>query len=245
MAGDFGTTLEREFAKLNLTFADAVLLAKSFGIELDDQIGTWAQLRDILQSKVFDDFVGRMDLARRRIALLDIEGPAAQFLEFQQALVASLPSGLGGLGATVARLSTETIDAFIAGILDQIAAGTFDFSRLGGISLDEFLTAIGEMESLADAAEGAADELNGLTGALRNAPAGFKVAQSRFNATTPITSTPPGNGGIVVNGDVVVVANDPPEMFSAIETETRRKARRGGVTGLDLSVTPIASKVGI
>lgn len=244
-AGDFATTLERELAKLNLTFADARALAETFGIELDGQIGTWSQLRDILQSKIFDDFVGKMDLARRRIALLDIEGPAAQFLEFQRALVSGLPGGISGLGTTVARLSTDTIDEFVRGVLSAIAAGTFDFGRLGGLSVDEFLTALGEMESLADAAEGAADELNGLTGALRNAPAGFKVALSRFNATTPVTSGTGGRGGITVDGDIIVVANDPDEMRRGIEDSVRRESRRGGVTSLDLSVRPVARAAGL
>lgn len=237
-------TLVDALNSVGITLQQATAIADSFGFTLTDNIESWRELLKVLSSRVFDDFVGRMDLARRRIALLDIETPAAQFLEFQKALTASLPTGFGGLGTTVARLSPQTIDAFVRGILDQISAGTFDVGQLGGLSLEDFLNALGEMESLADAASGAADELNGLTGALRNAPAGFKVALSRFNATTPISTDGSARSNFNIDS-VIVVANDPDEMRRGIEDSVRRESRRGGVTSLDLSVKPVARAAGL
>ena len=233
-------SLERELAKFGLTLGDARALAADLGIELNNHVTTWQQLLQVLQSRIFDDFVGKMDLARRRIQLLDIESPLDQFAEFQRALASSLPGGIGGLGISVARLTPETIDAFVRGILDQISAGTFDFGRLGpDVSIEDFLNALAEMESLADAAGEAADEINGLTGALRNAPAGFKVALSWFNATVPVTGggSPTGPSEFNIE-NLTVVASDPDEMLVGLEAKVRRQARRGGVTGLDLSVKP-------
>lgn len=225
------------------TIDDFVKFLNGLGLELLASGEGFRQLREVLTS-LFDTLSERSSLARRRIAGLDIDSPAAQFAEFQRALAQSLPQALG---LDIARLTVDNIGDFVRGLFDQIAAETFDFGRLGKVSFDDFIDALLNMESLSDAAGAAADEINGLTGALRNAPAGFKVALSRFNASTGVASSSKassiGNRFNVEN--LTVIANSPEEMLAGLESATRRQARRGGVSALDLSVTPAGPSAGL
>ncbi len=52
------------------------------------------------------------------------------------------------------------------------------------LSIDEFLSLMGELFNLSEAAAGAADGLNSMAATLRNVPTGFKVALERFRADT-------------------------------------------------------------
>lgn len=216
------------------------VLAKGGITLLPESIKSLEQALTALRDQV--SLASRIGLARRRIGLLDITDPTDQFAEFQKALATSLGGAFNGLGATIARLSVDTIDDFVAGILAQIEAGTFDFARLGDISIDDFLAALGELESLGDAAANAANEINGLAGALRNAPAGFKIAGPRFNATTGTPTTGLGQDippPLIFRDAIInVFADDPIEMLREVEFAAKKQAQRGGTSQLTLSTRP-------
>ena len=216
-----------------------------------------------LAGKLRGDLGGRLDLAERRAEAADLT-PAQRFAAMKAAfpvvpLSAPIAKQLGTidpkLAAQIAAQTPEMIGAFLTGILDQIAAQTFDLSQLRGFDLTEFLDWIGSMESLGDAAADAAEEIGSLASTVRNAPAGYRVAFARFMAETPTTiatggggvgtggGSPPGGiqlppptdqGDINVAGDIVIVTNDPDVFGEAL----RRQARRGGTTALQLATRP-------
>lgn len=232
------------FEAMGLSLKEVTDFAKELGVTLDSTAQTWS---DFLRALEAQSLGTKTDLARRKISLLDIDDPAAQFDEFRKALASSLPAGLG---ITIARLGVDSIQGFVEGILSQIEAGTFDLRRLGDISLDDFLDVLGEMESLGDAAAAAGSELSGLAEVLRNVPTGFKVAFAQFAAATPSvigtspfvtdTTTGGGRGGGFTIDTVVVMANDPAEMLEQIEIAAKKQARRGGTTPLRLATSPSA-----
>ena len=87
-----------------------------------------------------------------------------------------------GFAAVLEGLTPENFDAFLEDMFADGFAG-FDKSLLGDdLDFDQFLTAIGFAEGALD---GLATETDKATAALRNAPAGFKVALARFTASHP------------------------------------------------------------
>lgn len=187
------------------------------------------KLEDFLASSRFSTGI---DMAKRRIEAADLS-VGDQFKALQQVLV-------GGLGTSTLRnqalaLTPETVGEFLTKILDQISAGTFDIKALGRTPLTDFIDLLAEMESLGDAAGDAASELGDLASTLRNAPAGFKVDFARFSADTgraPSLGEPWEK--IVIEGDMIVVANDPDELGN----EVRRQTRRGGTNAMQLATRP-------
>lgn len=225
--------LREELAKVGMTMEDLGALADTFGITLDMSKESWEQLLGALEADPFSSLSGRLRLAGIRSDLLDL-GSSEQFAEIRQALAASLPRELS---EAVAGLSTDSIEMFAEGILAQIEAGTFDLSQLGDVSLDEFLSAIQQLENLGDSAGSAADELGKLAEALVNAPQGFKVALARFNATDARGSDSAGGsgspvraGGLNVYGGVHIKADrgdDGPALYDKFVRELGRRVARG------------------
>ena len=173
---------------------------------------------------------GSLDLARRKMAAADVDDPTGEFAILKQVLTQNLG---GKLGKQVGGLNVESIDEFLKIMLAQISAGTFDVGALGRIPLDEFLDILGEMESLGDAAGEAAGELGVLASTVRNAPSGYRANLARYGAETP-TETGGTDNSVTVEGDVIVVTDDPEEFGKKV----RRQARRGGTTSLQLATGP-------
>jgi hypothetical protein len=225
--------------------AETRALIESLGLEVPapENLEAWRAILELLGGNPLGGSLsGRQQLAQTRIGALDIDDPAGQFAEFQKALAQSLPSGVSGLGASVARLGPDTIDGFLQGVLGQIEAGTFDFSSLGSVSLNDFLASLGQLESLADSAEEASGALSGLAGVI-NAPRGFKVALLRFRATDTSSIDLGGdtiNGGLTrgggkggtVNIETVVVnpgaGGDGRRVYDEFQRELRLAVARGG-----------------
>lgn len=215
-------------------------LIESLGLSVPDpdDIDAWRQIVEVLRSDLFGGLSGRLRIAGLRGDLMDL-GSSEQFAGIRQALAASLPPALA---AEVAGLSTDSIEMFAAGLLAQIEAGTFDLSQLGDVSLDEFLSAIQQMENLGDSAGSAADELGKLTEAMVNAPQGFKVALARFNATDARGRDSAGGsgpqvraGGVNVYGGVHIKADrgdDGAALYDKFVRELTRRAARGEVDEL-------------
>jgi len=209
--------------------------------ELEEALNSWAGQNKEIREQLLDalarsQFGGALELARRRSEAMDLDA-AGQFTNLQTVL-----SSVGGaLGKQIANLTPEMAGQFLTDILDQIAAGTFNVGSLGRVSLEEFLDVLAEMESLGDAAGDAAGELGGLASTIRNSPAGFKANFLRYQADTGVNMQqgyevlPP----IHIQGDMIVVANDPDEFGN----EVRRQARRGGATALQLATRPAGAFV--
>lgn len=225
-------------------------LFNDLGLTLVGTREGFEQALEVLTGPLFETLEGRLGLARRKGELLDLS-TGEQFSELQSALAQSLPGGLSdlnGLGVTIARLDPDSIDQFVAGIFSQIEAGTFDLSRLGGVSLDEFLDAIGQLESLADAAGEASDALSE-TSSILNAPSGFKVALERYRATEVGIPSAEIRTGSAVNFDgggvtfgkgavtIVVEDGDPNtgrRIVDALKREIEFEQARGGGDQLNL-----------
>ena len=187
------------------------------------------QLRDTIANSAFQS---RLDLLRMRTGALDLSAND-QFA----ALRGILQGQIGGsLGAQVGALTPESAGEFLANILEQLAAGTFDVGALGRTPLADFLDVLAEMESLGDAAGDAAGELGDLASTIRNAPAGFKANFARYQADTgvPMGDQTKGDKGIVIEGDVVIVTDDPDRFGERL----RQQTRRGGTTALQLATRP-------
>lgn len=233
---DYVTALERNTRALRRLAGDTSDLERI----LEEIPGSFDDLRAEIQ-----DFIAQVraesafDLARRRADATDAS-PSERFRLIQRALAGNVA---GPLGVIISALTEGTVDEFLNTVLTKIEQGTFDPALLGNLTLDQFLDALGELENLADNAGLAADELGELAGALRNAPSGFKTAFARFTATTgeilgsSDVVTDRGVGNITIPGPVIVVSNDPDRVLTDIERQVKKKARRGGVSELQLAGT--------
>ena len=238
-------------------FFPETILAK-FGLTLDDIEEIAKALKQDFQSLSRDSgtlitalgnvntFNRDFGLLQKQFALFDIEGPGEQFASVMDLLAAQVSDGF----ATVLEgLTPENFDAFLEDMFADGFAG-FDKSLLGDdLTFDQFLTAIGFAESALD---GLATEVERSTAALRNAPAGFKVAAARFTATTaldPTVVTDRDGGGrplqpriasdagdftrprITVEGDIVLQGvQNPRELMDRLEPEVEWRARTGAST---------------
>ena len=232
------------------------ILAK-FGLTLDDITEIAKALKQDFQSLSRDSgtlitalgnvntFNRDFGLLQKQFALFDIEAPAEKFASVMDLLASQVSDEFGRV---LQGLTPENFDAFLE--MFRAGFGEFDLSLLGDdLTFDQFLTAIGFAEGALD---GLATEVERSTAALRNAPAGFKVAAARFTATTaldPTVVTDRGGGGpplqpriasdagdftrpqITVEGDIVLQGvQNPRELMDGLEQEVEWRARTGAST---------------
>ena len=166
------------------------ILAK-FGLTLDDITEIAKALKQDFQSLSRDSgtlitalgnvntFNRDFGLLQKQFALFDIEAPAEKFASVMDLLASQVSDEFGRV---LQGLTPENFDSFLEDMFADGFAG-FDLSLLGDdLTFDQFLTAIGFAEGALD---GLATEGEKATEALRNAPAGFKVALARFTASDP------------------------------------------------------------
>ena len=231
-------------AKFGLTLDDITDIAKALGLDFQSLSRDSGALITALENA--NTFNRDFGLLQKQFALFDIEGPGEKFASVMDLLAAQVSDGF----ATVLEgLTPENFDAFLEDMFADGFAG-FDLSLLGDdLTFDQFLTAIGFAEGALD---GLATEVERSTAALRNAPAGFKVAAARFTATTaldPTVVTDRGGGGpplqpriasdagdftrpqITVEGDIVLQGvQNPRELMDGLEQEVEWRARTGAST---------------
>ncbi len=246
--------LGRELEAVGLTMDDFGAVLRDLGLEMPTTQAGFEQLLGVLETNPFVGLSGRLDLARRRMGLLDIDDPAGQFAELQRALAQSLPGGISGLGTTVARLGLDSIGGFAEGVLGQIEAGTFDVSQLGDLSIDEFLSVVAELESLGDAASGTAEAIDSVANSI-NSPSGFKYALRKFQATDADSgllsgilggthgSFTTGRGGDMTIGTVNIQAapgDDGRALYRKFTDELRAQMRLGGADDFTVQLEGLA-----
>ena len=167
---------ESILADFGLTKTDIEDIAKALDVEFQDLSRDAGAL--IIAIENINTFNRDFGLLQKQFALFDIEDPADKFASVMDLLASQVSDRF----ATVLEgLTPENFDAF----LEMFRAGFADFDRdlLGDdLDFDQFLAAIGFAESALD---GLASETDKATAALRNAPAGFKVALARFTASDP------------------------------------------------------------
>ena len=163
--------------KFGLTIDEVSRIAAALGIDFQHLGRDGAALKKALEE--LNTFNRDFGLLQKQFALFDIEGPGEKFASVMDLLAGQVSDGFA---AVLEGLTPENFDAFLE---DMFADGfaSFDKSLLGDdLEFDQFLTAIGFAESALD---GLATEAEKATAALRNAPAGFKVALARFTASDP------------------------------------------------------------
>ena len=240
---------ESILADFGLTLDDITDIAKALDIEFE------SLSRDahavIIAIENMNTFNRDFGLLQKQFALFDIEDPGEKFASVMDLLAAQVSDGF----ATVLEgLTPENFDSFLEDIFADGFAG-FDKSLLGDdLDFDQFLTAIGFAEGALD---GLATEGEKATEALRNAPAGFKVALARFTASDPelpqaSARTGPDFGKgpsfteeiqrltkalsegqgestqtITIENVTMHGVNDPRELLSKLEDEVEWRARTG------------------
>ena len=226
---------ESVLAKYGLTLPDVEEAARGLGLDFKDLTRDADALIIAIRNST-NTFNRDFGLLQKQFALFDIEGPAEKFASVMDLLAAQVSDEFA---AVLEGLTPENFDAF----LEQFRDGFGDYNKelLDGLGFDQFLTAIGFAESALD---GLATETERATAALRNAPAGFKVALARFTATEPDGIPPvtdrgarrppeppaPRDAGRTFNvkGDIVLQGvQDPREFFSKLEDEVEWRARTG------------------
>jgi len=230
--------LEDELEELGLTLDDLKDVVSDLLPNIVLTYTGLGQIRDALQLLTSDDLMGtlsgQMDLLGQEWALLDITDPGSKI----EAVMASLFEFIGeDLEKALMGVDWTDPNEFLQELMASIRGGTFDLGQLEGISLDEFMGVIGQLEAFGDELSGANEELAQFANSIRNAPAGFKIALGRFEATTPqgrdvIRTDPPGSGRPPINIAVVNI-NDPiatgKELLEQVEKEAVKAANRGGV----------------
>ena len=234
--------------EFGLTVSNVDAIIEATGIAFDSIArDADALLVAIANFKTFNRDFG---LLQKQFALFDIEGPGEKFASVMDLLAAQVSDGFA---AVLEGLTPENFDAFLE---DMFADGFGDFDKelLDKLDFDQFLTAIGFAESALD---GLATETDKATAALRNAPAGFKVALARFTASDPelpqaSARTGPDFGKgpsfteeiqrltkalsegqgestqtITIENVTMHGVNDPRELLSKLEDEVEWRARTG------------------
>lgn len=144
-------------------------VAEAFGLTLDvikgtgdavvlntEQLEAMKRGLDALDfTKLVESFEGAIDLMQRRLDLLDIEEPLERLEELRRIFLefTDLPPQLRD-ALENARLDTpegrRAFEKLLLDLFDAITAGDLDLAALGGLTLDEFLNAVGSMEGLVD-----------------------------------------------------------------------------------------------
>ena len=240
---------ESILADFGLTKADIEDIAKALKIDFQDLSRDAGAL--IIAIENMNTFNRDFGLLQKQFALFDIEDPGEKFASVMDLLAGQVSDGFA---AVLEGLTPENFDAFLEEMFADGFAG-FDKSLLGDdLDFDQFLTAIGFAEGALD---GLATEGEKATEALRNAPAGFKVALARFTASDPelpqaSARTGPDFGKgpsfteeiqrltkalsegqgestqtITIENVTMHGVNDPRELLSKLEDEVEWRARTG------------------
>ncbi len=241
---------ESILAEFGLSLADIEAIAKELKIEFNNLTRDSRALITAIGN--INTFNRDFSLLQQQFALFDIEDPAERFASVMDLLASQVSDEFG---AVLEGLTPENFDAFLE--MFRAGFGEFDMSLLGDdITFDQFLTAIGFAEGALD---GLASEVERTTAALRNAPAGFKVAAARFQASepepiggppvtdrgsgdlpgVPVEMTPAGDTAelgdvlrpITIEGDVVLQGvEDPRDFLRRLEEEVSWQPRTGAST---------------
>ena len=168
---------ESILAQFGLTMPDIEAIAKALEVvDFQDLSRDADALLVALEN--LNSFNRDFGLLQKQFALFDIEGPGEKFASVMDLLAGQVSDEFA---VVLEALTPDTFDSFLEQFRDGFAS--FDQSLLGDdLEFDQFLTAIGFAESALD---GLATETEKATAALRNAPAGFKVALARFTASDP------------------------------------------------------------
>ena len=231
---------ESVLAKYGLTLSDVEEVARGLGLDFQDLTRDADALIIAIRNST-NTFNRDFGLLQKQFALFDIEDPAEKFASVMDLLASQVSDKFGKV---LEGLTPENFDAF----LEMFRAGFADFDRdlLGDdLEFDQFLTAIGFAESALD---GLATETERATAALRNAPAGFKVALARFTAAVPVDPTVVSDDDFVARrtdseprtnsddpgrsfnfrGDIVIQGvQNPRDFFDKLEDEVEWRARTG------------------
>jgi len=180
------TAVDDKFlAGLGTTFEELKKVAEGLGLSFNGTVGDLLALRDALLSidlKAFGDtFAGSLEALRLEFDLFDIEDP----LERIKRLVAVM--GDEDTGAPAIAKIFEGLDLATSGgrasatariqdFFKKIREGTLTLEDLGGLSLDEFIASLKELEAGLDEIPLSADEA-------RNSLAGFESQLSSLAAT--------------------------------------------------------------
>lgn len=233
IAATGGVDLGARLAEFGLKGEDVNRLMAELGLTFSLTAENIALIIAALEKDPFEGFLGQVDLLRRKFGLLDISDPIAQFGMLLDVFTSSLPTG-GALSGLFAGVDVSNIGDRVGEILDAVLA---DPSLLGGMSLDAFIDFLSDMESLGDAAGDAAGELGALAGTVRNAPSGYRANFARYGAETPTEMGGGTDNSVTVEGDVIIVTDDPEEFGHRL----RREAQRGGTSNFQLATRPSGS----
>lgn len=163
--------LQMQLQQLGLTMADVEILAGQLGIEYGEHIDTLGELEAVLDAinqlnidRLFNTFSGQLGLLRRELDLFDIDDPIEQlrrmrelFLTFSD-LPEELANQLAGADITTEE-GRRQLETLLQDLFERVASGAIDLSEFGGMTLDEFLQSILDLENLIDQA----DEATGTT----------------------------------------------------------------------------------
>jgi tape measure domain-containing protein len=230
-----------ELVKLGLTFEEAQSIAKGYGIELDgsrESLRAFSEaIRKVQVSDLFQSFGGKGQLAELQAKLFGLDS-GQQLQSLVQRFLES--TNLGTLGEGLLTTDMEAFQSSLRALFQALPA--LDFSAFGDLSLNDFLEAIGQMFDLSEAASDAAENLNKMSESLANVPSILKVSLARFNATTPAGfagaaalsgGARPTDGGIVIEGDLILQGvQDPEGLYNAVVERAARTKARGGATKL-------------
>ena len=165
-------------------------------------------------SSAFDDFAD----------MFDVKSPLEQNIERLNDAFEALTGGN----------TAEEVRALVSGMSP---------SNLNWFGLTKWKDLLAEydknFQQASDAAGELGDELSGLSGTVHNAPSGYRVDFARYSAETPTAGGGAPDNSITVEGDVVIMTDDPDRFGEQI----RRQARRGGTTPLQLATVPTGSFV--
>ena len=178
--GSFGLGVERVDDQLRLTTTDFNRLSEAVKLARD---------------AFFESSAGQISAAQRFSQLLDLEARETGF-QVASALTDALSGPLQDSVARIRDAFAGTGDFSASAVQDELQriveslGSEFDLSQIGDLSLDEFLRYIGQVESLGDQAEKAADALGAATEVL-NAPRGFPGRVARVRRLRPERKAPP------------------------------------------------------
>jgi hypothetical protein len=152
---DLGGLTPERITEQQMAFLQEV--AASFGLTVDGSVESLRDLQEAIRgldlARLTETFTGAMDLLQRRFAIFDIDKPVDRLVEMLGLLEefgAFSLAGFEGLPDATTEAGRAALEALIRAIFTDIEAGTFDVSRLGGLTLEQLLDLLGEMEKLLD-----------------------------------------------------------------------------------------------
>ena len=245
LIGDTGTEPQsfmdlfiEELLALGLTMDDVRRIISGLGLELVESAEGFAKLAEELAaldlSRALSTFTGQLGLLRREFALFDITDPVEKVKRMLGVLDAFTDLDVPDLEADGAAAVEEFIQGFFNGLQDltpeEMAA------RFGGLSINQILDLMGDIESLLDGVEdGAAD---GVTRGFQVSRTITEVTGNRLVGTMTTVSFWAERTALAVEAQLVL-------MGGGLRAPTRTELNAAGVstTGTEtfgsISVGPI------